>query len=109
MALSLRFDPSIEFHRLLARPQIDEDGVVYANAFDQNGTAFRGQIRACVDASVLKSSLRLDVADTRVRERGSAPSPEELPKAPTEKAEEAAAKMPNAGQVPQPPGPTAGM
>lgn len=43
MDIPLRFDPSVEFKRLLARPQIDEEGIVYADAFDRVGTARTGE------------------------------------------------------------------
>lgn len=97
MALRLRFSPSIELRRLQARPHIDENGVVYANAYDQIGIAGTGQDEE-QSVNAFPTHTSLGIIDTQRRERDRAPSPEEIPKAPTQKPGEAETKWCNSGE-----------
>lgn len=75
MELCLRFDPSVGFKRLLTCRQIDEDGVVYADAFDQIGSAPQGMEEVPTLSSHLTSSQLLLTSKVRPKE-GSVTKPQ---------------------------------
>lgn len=78
MELCLRHEPSVEFKKLLARPQIDEDGRLYANAYDNIGIPGRRQFRSC--SNILQADISAAIVDVQTeatrRQRGRARSPE---------------------------------
>lgn len=101
MVLGLPFEPSRELKRVLALPQIDQEGNVYANAYDWVGIAPRGQKPG--PAAVFPAHILLDPTDPQTEilraRRDQAPSPEKIYKPSIETAEVALAVVP--GQPPQ--------